>query len=197
MKGVEVKKILQREGYTLADIASQIGESPQNFAAMLAAKDVKTGTLERIADAINVNLYFFYSDEKWKNLAPRPDFPPVGDVVSLKNYSELVRENERLRMELDALKEVGQWAGLCSKHRVVYFRGSERFEDVLTKWQELTTHCARRTFVVNALRLGIPAEVIMKWTGHSDFKAMKPYVKIVDKLKESEMSKFDTFGENR
>ncbi len=105
MKGSEVKKILQREGYTLADIAAQIGESPQNFAAMLAANDVKTGTLERIADAIKVNLYFFYSDEKWKNLAPRPDFPPVGDVVSLKNYSDLIRENERLRMELEALRE--------------------------------------------------------------------------------------------
>jgi hypothetical protein len=31
----------------------------------------------------------------------------------------------------------------------------------------------------------------MKWTGHSDYKAMKPYVKIVDALKESEMDKFN------
>lgn len=92
------------------------------------------------------------------------------------------------------LKEVGQWAGLCSKHRVVYFRGSERFEDVLTKWQELTTHCARRTFVVNALRLGIPAEVIMKWTGHSSFSAMRPYVAIVDDLKAESMARFDNMA---
>lgn len=54
----------------------------------------------------------------------------------------------------------------------------------------VTTHCARRTFVVNSLRLGIPAEVIMKWTGHSDFSAMKPYVAIVDKLKKENMAKY-------
>lgn len=54
-------------------------------------------------------------------------------------------------------------------------------------------YTGRRTFIVNCLRLGVPAEVIMKWTGHSDYKAMKPYIKIVDKLKVSEMEKFNTF----
>lgn len=58
----------------------------------------------------------------------------------------------------------------------------------------MIAHCGRRTFIVNALRLGVPSEVIMKWTGHSDYKAMKPYIKIVDKLKVSEMDKFNKFG---
>lgn len=43
---------------------------------------------------------------------------------------------------------------------------------------------------MNSLRLGIPAEVIMKWTGHSDFTAMKPYVAIVDELKKANMAKY-------
>ncbi len=47
------------------------------------------------------------------------------------------------------------------------------------------------TFREPALTLGIPAEVIMRWTGHADLKAMKPYIKIVDDLKKQEMSKFD------
>ena len=37
----------------------------------------------------------------------------------------------------------------------------------------------------------------MEWTGHSDYKAMKPYIKIVDAVKEENMSKFDTFSEER
>jgi hypothetical protein len=45
--------------------------------------------------------------------------------------------------------------------------------------------------VVNALAPGVPAEVIMKWTGHSDFDSMKPYMEIVDKLKANEMMKFN------
>ena len=62
--------------------------------------------------------------------------------------------------------------------------------ETVPKWKAVTTHCARRTFVVNSLRLGIPAEVIMKWTGHSDFTAMKPYVAIVDELKKENMAKY-------
>jgi integrase len=89
------------------------------------------------------------------------------------------------------LKELGQLAGLNDPQRIVYFKGSQRVEEVYPKYELLTTHCGRRTFIVNSLYLGIPAEVIMRWTGHSDFKAMKPYVKIVDELKEQEMNKFN------
>jgi integrase len=94
------------------------------------------------------------------------------------------------------LKTIGKMAGLETPCRVVYYKGSRRYEEVHPKWELLTTHCGRRTFVVNALTLGIPAEVIMKWTGHKDYKAMRPYVKIVDSLRASEMEKFNRRQEN-
>jgi integrase len=53
------------------------------------------------------------------------------------------------------------------------------------------THAGRRTFICNAILLGIPANVIMKWTGHSDYKAMKPYIDVADETKACAMSKFD------
>ncbi len=90
------------------------------------------------------------------------------------------------------LKTIGQLVGLDEPTRVVFFKGNQRYEEVYPKWCLLTTHVARRTFVVTALQLGIPVEVIMRWTGHSNFEAMKPYAKIVDELKEKSMSKFDT-----
>lgn len=89
------------------------------------------------------------------------------------------------------LKVIGKLAELNEPIRLVYFKGNSRHEDVYPKHELLTTHCGRRTFVVNALTLGVPAEVIMKWTGHSDFDAMKPYIEIVDKLKANEMQKFN------
>ena len=95
------------------------------------------------------------------------------------------------------LKEIGEIVGIDTPIRIVYYAGSDRIENVYPKYELLTTHCARRTFVVNALRLGIPAEVIMKWTGHSDFSAMKPYVAIVDELKEREMTKFNLLSGNQ
>lgn len=89
------------------------------------------------------------------------------------------------------LKDLGALAGLNERQRIVYFMGNERKEEVFFKHQVLTTHCGRRTFIVNALYLGIPAEVVMRWTGHNDYSAMKPYIKIVDSLKAQEMKKFN------
>ncbi len=95
--------------------------------------------------------------------------------------------NEHLH---DAAKE----AGLTEPVRIVQFCGHERIEQVVPKYAVLTTHAGRRTFIVNGLRLGIPAPVIMEWTGHSDYKAMKPYIKIVDAAKVENMAKFDSYG---
>ena len=74
----------------------------------------------------------------------------------------------------------------------VYYVGSKRQEEILPLHQVISSHCGRRTFVVLALTLGIPAEVIMRWTGHSSYNAMKPYIAIVDELKREQMKKFDT-----
>jgi integrase len=128
-----------------------------------------------------------------------------GLIIELNKYSEAILkkyEDVRFPGDLalpiisnqkmnDYLKELGELAGLDEPQRIVFFKGNSRHEEVFPKYALLTTHCGRRTFIVNALRLGVPAEVIMKWTGHSDYNAMKPYIKIVDKLKVSEMSKFN------
>lgn len=62
----------------------------------------------------------------------------------------------------DYLKEIGRLCEINERARIVYFKGNERHEALHPKWKLLTTHCGRRTFVVNALRLGIPSEVIMR-----------------------------------
>jgi integrase len=115
----------------------------------------------------------------------------------LEKYQDFHFENDKAlpvisnqRMN-DYLKELGKLAKFNTPVRIVYFIGSERFEDVYPKHALLSTHCGRRTFIVNAMYLGIPAAVVMKWTGHVDYNAMKPYIAIVDKLKKQEMDKFN------
>ena len=114
--------------------------------------------------------------DKYKNI----EFP--------NNKALPVISNQKMN---EYLKTLGQECELCEPQRIVYFKGNERVEEVYPKWALLTTHCGRRTFVVTALQLGIPVEVVMKWTGHSNYEAMKPYIKIVDELKAREMSKFN------
>lgn len=129
---------------------------------------------------IELNKYALQILDKYKNICfPKGIALPVISNVKMNEY----------------LKEAAEMAGINEPTRIVYYKGNKRFEEVLPKYALITTHCGRRTFVVNALRIGIPAPVIMEWTGHSSFKAMKPYIKIVDAAKAENMSKFDSFIE--
>ena len=91
----------------------------------------------------------------------------------------------------DYLKELAELAGIDEPVRQTYYRGNERIDEVTPKYALLGTHAGRRTFICNALVLGIPPQVVMKWTGHSDYKAMKPYIDIADDIKANAMSKFN------
>ena len=77
--------------------------------------------------------------------------------------------------------------------RQTYYKGNERIDIVQPKYKLIGTHAGRRTFICSALALGIPAQVVMKWTGHSDYKAMKPYIDIADDIKAKAMQKFNNF----
>ena len=99
-----------------------------------------------------------------------------------------VISNQRMN---EYLRELGALCGLDSEVTITYYRGNKRYDEVHKKYELLTTHAGRRTFICNALSMGIPAEVVMKWTGHSDYKAMKPYIDVADRIKAEAMSKFD------
>ena len=82
-------------------------------------------------------------------------------------------------------------AGIDEEIRVTTYKGNVRTDTIYPKYQLVGTHTGRRTFIVNALSLGIPPDVVMKWTGHSDYKSMKPYIDIVDSIKAQSMAKFN------
>ena len=89
------------------------------------------------------------------------------------------------------IKELCRLAGINEEIRVTTYKGNVRTDKIQPKWELVGTHTGRRNFIVNALSLGITPNIVMKWTGHSDYKAMKPYIDIVDSIKASSMTKFD------
>lgn len=115
----------------------------------------------------------------------------------LDKYKDVPFENDKVLPVItnqkmnDYLKELAELAGINEPVRQTYYRGNERIDEVTPKYALLGTHAGRRTFICNALALGIPPQVVMKWTGHSDYKAMKPYIDIADDIKANAMSKFN------
>lgn len=89
------------------------------------------------------------------------------------------------------LKIIGQACELNDTITTTTWKGSTRTDVTKTKADLLTFHVGRRTFICHALMMGIPPTTVMKWTGHSDFKAMKPYIGVADREKAQEMTKFD------
>ena len=115
----------------------------------------------------------------------------------LDKYKDVAFENDKVLPVItnqkmnDYLKELAEMAGIDEPVCQTYYKGNERIDDVTPKYALLGTHAGRRTFICNALALGIPPQVVMKWTGHSDYKAMKPYIDIADDIKANAMSKFN------
>lgn len=80
----------------------------------------------------------------------------------------------------DYLKELGRLAGIDEPVRIARYQGAKRIDDRGPKWQFLSTHVARRTFVTISLERGMRPEVVMSFTGHRSFKTMKKYIALTE-----------------
>lgn len=137
---------------------------------------------KKTVDNLNINLNNYsraildkYQDEEFEGGLALP-------AISNQNTNEY-------------LKEIGRILQFNDMITTTYYIGNERFEETEPFWKHMSTHMGRRTFVVVSLYLGIPETVIMKFTGHKDYKAMKPYIAIMEGQKPAEMSKFNFIEE--
>lgn len=125
-------------------------------------------------------------------------------VIELNDYSRTIVERHRNNDPESPLffphpnqvcnryvKDIAKKAGVCNEILKVCYNGNRRIEETMPKYEALTMHAARRTFVVTALTLGIEPSIIMRWTGHRNYETMKPYIAIVETAKRAAMDKFN------
>lgn len=62
MTGNTLKKLILSEGLSVAEVARRLGTSQQNLTCALNKDDIKTGLLERVAEAMGRPLSFFYGE---------------------------------------------------------------------------------------------------------------------------------------
>lgn len=125
---------------------------------------------------IDLNKYSTTILEKYQG----EDFPENKALPGISNQ----RANEYI-------KEACSVVGINAPVEIEYYKGAVRLKETHPKYELIGTHSGRRTFICNALIMGIPPSTVLQWTGHSDYKAMQPYISVADKARRSAMDKFD------
>lgn len=87
------------------------------------------------------------------------------------------------------IKELAEKAGINEEVEIVRYRGVKREAIVYPKYELISVHTGRKTFVTLSLEKGMSAEEVMTITGHSDYKSFKRYVKITEERKKVVMLK--------
>ena len=87
-----------------------------------------------------------------------------------------------------ALKELGEICSFTTPYTITCYRNCTRYDEVYPKYELIGTHTDRKTFICFALSNGVPPDVVMKFTGHCDYKSMKPYIDITESAKRDAIS---------
>ena len=89
----------------------------------------------------------------------------------------------------EQLKLVCKIAGINARVMITKFRGVEVIREIKPKYELVTTHTARRTFITLSIEREIPEELIREMTGQKTYKEFKKYSKLTDTAKTIAMNK--------
>jgi len=99
MTGKDLKKILTSKGYTTSLIAEALGKKSQDINQIFTkTEDVKTGLLEKLCKALEVDMTFFYEGTEYL-----PEYSPTEiqqQNVPLSLYKEVLFERDKYMIEL-------------------------------------------------------------------------------------------------
>lgn len=76
------------------------------------------------------------------------------------------------------VKELCMLAKVDEECEVHTYVGKVRNVTIKPKYDLVSTHTGRRTFATKLLSKGVPAETVMQFTGHRDYKSFSSYVNI-------------------
>jgi site-specific recombinase XerD len=88
----------------------------------------------------------------------------------------------------DSIKNIGQIVGITNEEIVVTFQGAKRTEKVVPRYELISSHVGRRTFITLSIVKGIPIPIIQSIIGHKDLKSFQKYIKMKNQAKLDAMS---------
>jgi integrase len=100
-----------------------------------------------------------------------------------------------IRKRLLSLLQLKSQSGLAFENPVMESSQTNKYLLAVAKKaginKHITFHSARHTFAINSLILGVKIEVVSDILGHSELTTTQRYARVVDKLREQEMDKWD------
>lgn len=91
------------------------------------------------------------------------------------------------------IKEIGKLAGIDTPIEKVRSRGVKKITKTFNKYDLLSIHVGRKSFITLSLEKGIAVQEVMSLSGHTTFKAFKRYVDVNDSRKKTVMA--EAWGE--
>ena len=120
--------------------------------------------------------------ERYPNRIPEGTRDKEGNLVHQRILP--VRSEQVMNKHL---KILAQMVGLVDVVVQVKYSGVKRIEISKERWELISTHTARRTFVTLSLEMGMRHEVVIAFTGHTTVKQLLRYNVISQKVKEQEL----------
>jgi integrase len=87
------------------------------------------------------------------------------------------------------IKELCKKAGINEAIEIVRMRGEKREAIVYPKYELISIHTGRKSFVTISLERGIPIQEVMATSGHTDYQSFARYVNITEQRKKEAMQK--------
>ncbi|MCB9291576.1 MAG: site-specific integrase [Lewinellaceae bacterium] len=114
---------------------------------------------------------------KTADIVTIPLHPYVKEIVERYGGRLPVISNQKAN---DYIKEACRIAGIDSPVTLVRNRGGKKVDEVMPKWQAVTTHTFRATAATNLYRAGVPPKTIMKFGGWKTREVFERYIKLAD-----------------
>lgn len=91
----------------------------------------------------------------------------------------------------DNLKDLAEYAKIDEDFIYTEYTGNKRNEKKCKKYEIISTHTGRHTFITISLLLGIDPETVKRITGHTTFKTFQKYIHYNDKTLIEQMQKWN------
>jgi integrase len=117
---------------------------------------------------------WYLRQTKTKKVIEIPLIKPALKILRKYGNKLPIITNQKMN---EYLKELGENAGLTEKITITKYQGADRKEIEKYKYELLTTHTARRTFVSLASYNGVNQQVVKAYTGHSTDRMVDKYFK--------------------